>query len=171
MAQAQDYEVFTYRELFVVRWRNPDAHSGYKLTSEIERHYRSQGRSLFFAILIGPDCPPPDGATRESLLRHHDRIYELTLAVRTVILGSNVRQTVMRSAMTALTLAAGLRGRPFKVDKSVSALVEVIEHTLGHEAQALLESMVASGIVSAEEAGLPAASPPPKGPGEGAQLG
>jgi hypothetical protein len=158
MAEPSDYEVFKYRELFVVRWRNPTSRAGHALSPEIERHYHEVGRSIFFAILIGPDCPPPNAEAREVMLREHDRIHELTRAVRTVIISGSARQTVMRSVMTAMTLAAGLRGKPFKVDKTVADLAQVIEYTLGYNARSLLESMVMSGIVTPNEAGLTVAA-------------
>jgi fructose-1-phosphate kinase PfkB-like protein len=88
------------------------------------------------------------------MLRQHERIYDLTQVVRAVVLGGSIRQTVMRSVMTAMTLAAGLRGQPFAVDKSVDDLARVVQQTLGRDADQLLRAMVENGIVSATEAGL-----------------
>ena len=150
---ATDYQVFTDRALFVVRWRNPTSKAARALTPAIQAHRSSVGKPVFFAILIGPDCAPPSPEAREVMLREHDQIHELTQAVRTVIIGGTARQTIMRSVMTAMTLAAGLRGKPFKVDRTVQDLAKVVAQTLGGDTDALLEKMLASGIVSATDLG------------------
>jgi hypothetical protein len=152
------YDLFVDRELFVVRWRDPTAAGALALSPDIEQHHRKIGVPLFFVFVIGPDCPPPNKQTVEVMLRQHERIYDITQTVRAVVLGGSLRQTVMRSVMTAMTLAAGLRGQPFAVDKTIEDLARVVQQLLGRDHDQLLRDMVASGIVSAAEAGLVVAS-------------
>lgn len=86
------------------------------------------------------------------MLDQHARIYEITRAVHLVIIGTSIRQTLMRSVVTSMTLLAGLRGQPFGVSKSVRGLAKVVTQELGRDAEEVLATLVANGIVSAEEA-------------------
>ena len=157
-AMSTNYDLFISKELFVVRWREPTEDSARALAPDIERQHLAVGVPLLFVIVIGPDCPPPSRKTAEIMLRHHERIYDLTQTIRAVVLSGSLRQTVMRSVMTAMTLAAGLRGQPFAVDKTIQDLARVVQQMLGQDAEQLVRAMVENGIVSAEEAGLLAAS-------------
>ena len=151
----REYDLFVDGDLFIVRWRNPTEAAARALASNLERQNGEHGAPLFFAILIGPECPPPSKVVREVMLRQHDRIYELTKSVHVVVMPGTVRQTVMRSVMTGMKLAAGLRGQPFCVDKTVPDLAQVIEKNLGRQPTELLLAMIESGMINHEEAGLP----------------
>ncbi|WP_052546151.1 hypothetical protein [Enhygromyxa salina] len=148
------YELFVDRELFVVRWRNPTEEGAHALALEVEKQHREIGVPLVFVFVVGSDCPPPSKQTAEVMLRRHERVYDITQTVRAVVLGGSLRQTVMRSVMTAMTLAAGLRGQPFAVDKTMEELARVVQHMLGRDADQLLRAMVANGIINTDEAGL-----------------
>lgn len=146
-----DCDLLIDRELAVVRWRRPTAEASRRLLGLLERHHREVGLPLFFAVIVGPECPPPDGPAREAFLRGHDHLYECCRTVRMVVIGSNLRQTVMRSVITAMTLAAGLRGKAFTVDKSVRDMVGVAEQTLHRDADEIIGKLIAGGLVSREE--------------------
>lgn len=146
-----DFQVLTDAALFVVRWRNPSVAGARALSPLVRRHRAEIGMPVFLAVLIGPDCPPPSPQAREVMLREHDQLHELTQAVRIVIIGSGARRALMRSVLTAMTLAASLRGKPFKVDVDVTELIRSASEMLGGDQQALVERMIASGIVSADE--------------------
>jgi hypothetical protein len=148
-----DYDLFIDRELVVVRWRSPTVASARGLHPLIERHYQELGSPLFFAAIVGPDCPPPDNPTREALLRGYDRIYECCRTVRMVVIGSSWRQTVMRSVITAMTLAAGLRGKAFAVDKTIGEMARVAEETLGRSAEQIIAALGDAGLVTPDELG------------------
>lgn len=149
--RTDDLDLLIDRELFVVRWRNPTVASARALSPLMERHHHEIGAPLFFAPIVGPDCPPPDLATREALLRGHDRVYDCCQAVRMVVIGNDLRQTIMRSVITAMTLAAGLRGKAFNVDKSVRDMVAVAERALGRDPEDIISKLLAHGLVTAEE--------------------
>ncbi|PRQ07079.1 hypothetical protein [Enhygromyxa salina] len=153
MSARAPYELFVDRELFVVRWRDPTDAGARGLAVEVERQHRVVGIPLVFVFVIGPDCPPPSKQTAELMLRHHERIYDITQTVRALVLGGSLRQTVMRSVLTAMTLAAGLRGQPFAVDKTTADLARVVQQMLGRDADQLVQAMIANGIVTAAEAG------------------
>jgi hypothetical protein len=140
-------------ELVVVRWRRPTVASARGLHPVIERHYQQLGAPLFFAAIVGPDCPPPDHPTREALLRGHDRLFECCRTIRLVVIGDNLRQRVMRSVITAMTLAAGLRGKAFTVDKTVRDMVGVAEQTLGRDLDEIVGKLLAAGLATVEELG------------------
>ncbi len=122
-----NYQRFIEGQTFVVRWREPTVEAAGRLADELERLHERLGEPLMLAILIGPDCPPPDARTSEALLEGHDRIYDCCIGVRMVFIGGSIRQTLMRSVMAGITLATGLRGKGFAVDKSVAALAKVIQ--------------------------------------------
>lgn len=147
----EDCDLLIDRDLIVVRWRRPTVASARGLHPVLERHHHEIGLPLFFAAIVGPDCPPPDNPTREALLRGHDRLYDCCRTIRMVVIGSTFRQTVMRSAITAMTLAAGLRGKAFTVDKTVNDMVDVAEQTLGRNAEQLITQLIDGGLVTAEE--------------------
>jgi hypothetical protein len=148
---ADDCDLLIDSELVVVRWRRPTIASARGLQLVLERHHQEIGAPLFFAAIVGPDCPPPDNATREALLRGHDRVYECCRTIRMVVIGNNLRQTVMRSVITAMTLAAGLRGKAFTVDKTVRDMVGVAAQTLGRDAAELVGKLLAAGVATVEE--------------------
>ncbi len=146
-----DLDLLMDRELVVVRWRDPKVRSAHGLQAALERHYYEIGAPLFFAAVVGPDCPPPDSETREAMLRGHDRIYEYCRTIRMVFNGTNFRQTVMRSVITAMTLAAGLRGKAFTVDKTIRDTIKVAEQTLGRDADEILTKLLAANIARTDE--------------------
>jgi hypothetical protein len=150
---AENYDLLIDRELVVVRWRRPTAASARLLHPQIERHHDELGAPLLFAAIVGPDCPPPDNLAREALLRGHDRIYDCCRSVHMVVIGVTLRQTVMRSVITAMTLAAGLRGKAFQVSKTVGDLARVAEQSLGWDAEQILAGLLEAGLVGADELG------------------
>jgi hypothetical protein len=148
---ADDCDLLIDHELVVVRWRRPTIASARGLHPQLERHHHQIGAPLFFAAIVGADCPPPDHPTREALLRGHDRIYECCRSIRMVVLGTNLRQTVMRSVITAMTLAAGLRGKAFSVDKTIRDMVAVAGQTLDRDPSQIMEKLLAAGVATSEE--------------------
>lgn len=146
-----DLDLLIDRELLVVRWRNPSTAAARALGTLMERHHHEIAAPLFFAAIVGPDCPPPDNPTREALLRGHDRVYDCCRTVRMVVIGSNIRQTVMRSVITAMTLAAGLRGKAFNVDKTVRGMVAIAEQSLARDAEEIVAKLLRQGLVTADE--------------------
>jgi hypothetical protein len=146
-----DCDLLIDRELVVVRWRSPTVASARGLHPVLERHHQEIGAPLFFAAIVGPDCPPPDNPTREAMLRGHDRLYECCRTIRMVVIGTTLRQTVMRSVITAMTLAAGLRGKAFALDKSIRDMVKVAEQMLGRDAAEINAKLLAARVSTAEE--------------------
>jgi hypothetical protein len=148
---ADDCNLLIDRELVVLRWRRPTVEAARGVPPVLVRHQQEIGSPLFYAGIIGPDCPPPDNQTREAMLRGYDRFYECCRTVRLVVIGSTLRQTVMRSVITAMTLAAGLRGKAFALDKSVRDMIKVAEQSLGRDGRELAAALLAAGLVTPEE--------------------
>lgn len=151
--RTDDYDLLFDRELVVVRWRQPTVESANQLHHVLARHQAELGRPLFFAIIIGPDCPPPDLATRDALLRGHDQVVRACQTVRMVLVGDSMRQTVMRTIVIALNLAASLRGKRVEVDKDIHELVAVIEQVLGRTRDATIQLLLDANMLEPDELG------------------
>ena len=146
-----DYDLLVDRELIVIRWRRPTHASASTLHFELVDHAERLGVRPLIAIIIGPDCPPPDHRTRDALLRGHDRLHGYSRDTRLVILGDSLRQRVMRSMVTGMTLAAGLRGKAFHVDRSLSELLVTVSAELGRDPAATLAQLVDAGLIESDE--------------------
>ena len=146
-----DYELLLDRELIVVRWRLPNPGAVGNLHFELIDHAERIGLRPVFAIIIGADCPPPDHTTRDALLRGYDRFHGYSRDVRLVVLGDTIRQRVMRSMVTAMTLAAGLRGKAFHVDRNLSELLATVAAELGRDPATTLAQLVDAGLIEPDE--------------------
>lgn len=135
-----------------IRWIAPNPDVAVELAYEVERIHDEVG-DLFFAPIVGVDCPPPDPATREALLQGHDVVFECIDTMRFVILGNSISRRLMRSVMTAMTLATGLRGQGFIIEKSIPAMAGVAASVLDINADDLVDKLIAAGMVSPKEAG------------------
>jgi hypothetical protein len=146
-----DYHLFIDRELVGIRWRCATPEAANTLYPRLIAHARTLSTELFIAIILGPDCPPPDQQTRDALLRGHDRLYPYCRDTRMVVLGDGVRQQVLRGVITSMTLVAALRGRPFHRDAQLGGLLAAISATLGREPATTLAQLHTRGLLSAAE--------------------
>ncbi|MCA9683321.1 MAG: hypothetical protein KC457_14070, partial [Myxococcales bacterium] len=136
-----------------LRWHTPNPDAVHALSDIVEDAHDRHGPVLLCPI-IGPECPPPDGATREAFTDTYDLVHDCSQSVRLVVLGAGARQSFMRGVITTLTVATGLRGQGFVVDKSIRETVRIAEQTLGLDGEALLRALIEGGLVSAEESKL-----------------
>ncbi|MFO7562452.1 MAG: hypothetical protein R6X02_07400 [Enhygromyxa sp.] len=146
-----DYDLLIDRELVVVRWRRPGVASARGLHPQLERHHFEIDTPLFLAVIVGPDCPPPDTATREALLRAHDRLFDCCQSVRMVVIGDKPRRAAMRSVITAMTLAAGLRGKAFEVDETIRDMAEIAGGSLERSAEEIVGRLLDAKLATCEE--------------------
>jgi hypothetical protein len=146
-----NYQRHTDGQAFLVRWRHPTVESATRLGVEMEQYHERVGEPLFMGVIIGPDCVAPDPATRDALLRGHDRVYELCSCVRLVFIGGSLRQVMMRRVVTAITIATGMRGKGIAVDRSVAALTRTAERMIGADAAQLLRRLEVAGLLHASE--------------------
>lgn len=135
------YQRYQDGQLFVVRWRQPTVASETQLADEMEQRHEQLGEPLLMGVIIGPDCVAPDAATREALLRGHDRVYDFCSSVRMVFIGGTLRQAVMRSVVTGITIATGMRGKGVAVERSVAGLAKTAEQMLGTNPYSLLDHL------------------------------
>lgn len=150
-ARGSMYQRYQDGQLFVVRWRQPTVESERQLGDEVEQRHEQLGEPLLMGVIIGPDCVAPDAATREALLRGHDRVYDFCSSVRMVFIGGTLRQTVMRSVVTGITIATGMRGKGVAVERSVAGLAKTAEQMLGTNPHALLAQLAAVHMLDEAE--------------------
>lgn len=153
LERTDNYCFFSHGRYAAIRWEHPTPAAAGRITELVESVHEQQNEQLFFTPIIDPTTTPPDGATREVLMRDYDRVYECAVALRLVILGSSFRETVMRSVLAGVTLAAGLRGKGFAVDKSIPDMIKIAEQTLKIDGEDLITRMIEAELVSAKEAG------------------
>jgi hypothetical protein len=146
-----NYQRYHDGPAFIVRWRHPTVEASDRLGVEMEQYHERVGEPLFMGVIVGPDCPAPDPATREALLRGHDRIYDCCLCIRMVFIGGSLRQTMMRSVVTGITIATGLRGKGIAVDRSVAAMARTAQQMLGMNPVEVLRRLESCGMLDANE--------------------
>lgn len=147
------YDLHADGELFVVRWRRPTEPAARALALAVEGHFEQVGRPLVLVVLVGADCPTPEPRAREALLSGHDRVYECCRSIRAVVVGAGIRRQLMRGVLTAMTLAAGLRGKGFAIDRSVTGMADFAADSLGRDPARLLDQLVGAGLLAADELG------------------
>lgn len=146
-----NYQRYHEGQAFMVRWRHPTVESSDRLGAEMERYHECVGEPLFMGVIVGPDCIAPDPATGEALLRGHDRVYDCCLCIRMVFIGGSLRQSMMRSVVTGITIATGLRGKGIAVDRSVAALARTAQQMLGVNPVEILRRLEGAGMLDASE--------------------
>jgi len=146
-----NYQRYHDGQLFMVRWRHPTVEASDQLGAEMEQYHERLGEPLFMGVIVGPDCVAPDPQAREALLRGHDRIYDCCLCIRMVFLGATLRQSLMRSVVTGITIATGLRGKGIAVDRSVGALARTTQQMLGCDPAEVLRRLESAGMLDATE--------------------
>lgn len=145
------YQRFHEGQLFIVRWRHPTVTASEQLGDEMERYHEQLGEPLLMGVVIGAECVAPDAATREALLRGHDRVYDFCSTIRMVFIGGSLRQTMMRSVVTGITIATGMRGKGVAVERSVASLARTAEQMLGTNPVELVERLAAVDMLDASE--------------------
>lgn len=145
------YQRFHDGQMFIVRWRHPTPESSARLADEMEAYHELVGEPLFMGVIVGPDCVAPDSTTREALLRGHDRVYDCCVCIRMVFIGGSLRQTMMRSVVTGITIATGLRGKGISVERSVSAMARSAQQMCGIDSGKLLRCIQHAGMLDSAE--------------------
>lgn len=102
-------------------------------------------------VIIGPDCAVPDAATREALLRGHERVCDSCSSIHMTFLGGTLRQAAMRSVVTGFVIATGMRGKDVAVERSAGGLAATVEKSLGVQPRVLLEDLVVAGMLDVPE--------------------
>ncbi|MFV8755959.1 hypothetical protein ACNOYE_35860 [Nannocystaceae bacterium ST9] len=154
MSASPEFQQFLRGPLTIVRWRQPTVEASARLSTAIERHHREQGCKLFFAAIIGVDCPPPAQEVRDAMMTDYQRTWAYCQTSRMVVLGSGMSRALVRSVLAGMGLAAGLRGKGFAVDGSVRELAGAAEKLVGTSPKELIAGLSEAGLISAEEAGV-----------------
>lgn len=151
MSDAPEFQLFERGPLLLVRWRRPTIEASARLARAIEQRAKTQGHKLFFAAIIGVDCPAPSQAVRDVLVADYQRSYAHCEVARMVILGSGMGRALVRSVLAGMGLATGLRGKGFAVDGSIRELAEAAERAHGTRASELVAELRAAELLGADE--------------------
>lgn len=156
METTPEYSYVTDADLFVLRWKRPTVAALLRLTETLRARAERVGGPLFYIALVSVEEDPPDEATRSAILDSVAQTDAFVSSIRLVIVGSGFKATLVRSGMTAMTLASGLRGYPFRVARNVpAALTDYLSVSTQskREHEQLVELLVRKGIVKTEELG------------------
>jgi len=134
----------------VIRWLLPSAAGSVELSKLIRSAHTASEQSIFFAVVIGPDCPMPGMDCRRALVRDHDELTDILMASHVVLLGQTLRQAMIRSVLAGLGLLLGKR-MSYETDPSPSVLAKAISTQLGIPAGSLRKKLLAAGILDAAE--------------------
>ena len=137
--------------LVVARVHEPSPVGLREILDRLAAQHERLGKKPVLVAIIGAESTPPDADTREALFASVEQVYAHAGQVRIVHPGVGVRLAILRSVTTMLTLTAGLRGHPFFADKTVEVTAKEVELVSGMEAGALLDLLLAEGMLSRDE--------------------
>lgn len=149
------FKSFVHDRILIIRWLEPTPEGARALSQLIERTHARAGQPLFFAGIVSAKCPAPAGEDRWILTREHERVRELLLTSRTVVLGRSFRQSFMRSVLASILMAASRTGRDFVTDGSTDELTAAAQQMVGVEPGWLIERLLAAGVLQADEVAPP----------------
>jgi hypothetical protein len=147
----QYFRTFVHGRILIIRWLEPTADGARALSQLIEQTHARVGERLFFAGIVSAKCPAPAGEDRWALTREHERISELLLTSRTVVLGRSFRQSFMRSVLASILMVATRQGRGFVTDGSVTELTAAAQQFVGVEPRWLVDQLLAAGVLQTDE--------------------
>jgi hypothetical protein len=149
------FKSFVHERLMVIRWVQPSVEATRVLTGAIARQYVAVQAPLCFAAVLAARCPTPDARTREALQQSFDAEGERLGTVHMVVLGSSIRQSLMRSVLVNVALASRLKARRPTIDGSAEQFAKAMHDRLGLEPSWLLPRLVDAGVVETDELARP----------------
>lgn len=134
------FEHIVERELFALRWREPNPEAVGDLNRVIAQRAAEFGAPLIVITILEADTPVPDRATRtafeEGMLSHGS---DVVASYHAVLVGGGLKVTIMRSILTGLMLVVGVRGMKAMVHKELADMAAFIGQQDGHDARRFLD--------------------------------
>lgn len=87
-----------------VRWLAPDVEASAELAAIVRRARARADRDLRLLLILGEDCPVPDGPTRKAMVSDHERIMDSLAGVGVLVIGQSLRQSLFRALFAGLGL-------------------------------------------------------------------
>lgn len=147
--------------VLLVRWQTVTPSDVAAISAWIERVAARSDRPTAYAAVIPTDSPPPDGEARTALLNGHHDIADHCATLRLVILGSGMRQALVRSVSAGFLLATGLKGKGFDIDDDFTKAVDAVADKTGQPVARILNAARDAGIILDRE--LPPSAVPARG--------
>ncbi|MFV8755728.1 hypothetical protein ACNOYE_34690 [Nannocystaceae bacterium ST9] len=152
------FKSFAHERVLVIRWVVPSIAGAGELSKLIERCHAAVNERIFFAAIVGAKCPTPSSEAREAMRVEHERVSELLIDSRTVILGRSIRQSLMRSVLLNISLINGRQPRRFATDGTAEEFAAVAHSSVGVDPNWLLRQLLDVGVLEAEELAQPLAA-------------
>ncbi len=154
------FKSFAHERILIIRWTEPSVAGARELSKLIERSHAAVNDRLFFASIVGAKCPTPSSETREAMRVEHERVSDLMIDSRTVILGRSIRQSLMRSVLLNISLLNGRQPRRFMTDGTAEEFAAVAHSTVGVDPNWLLRQLLDAGVLEPDELAQPLTAEP-----------
>ena len=136
----EPFDYIAERELFALRWREPNPEAVGTLTRLMKARASELGAPLLVITIVDADAPVPDRATRtafeQGMLAHGP---EVVASYHAVLVGGGLKVAMMRSILTALMLVVGRRGMKATVHKNIADMAEFVGERAGYDARSFLD--------------------------------
>lgn len=120
-------------DLHIVRWIVATAVDARRVVEEVAGFRRGSKRKLHGLAIVGDNVPTPDDVARKAMGESMTALLDHLETVHVVIEGTGFKNTIMRSAFTAMVLMGGKRGKVYvhgTVSEAIYAISEVTDKSV-----------------------------------------
>jgi hypothetical protein len=148
-----NFTAFVHDRLVIARLHRADIATSQAIARLVEdQHQRlGDGEGVTLILIIGTDCPMPEPAARRQLAEDQARLHRCCADMRTLILGGEMRQSLVRSLVAGFAMLPS-RPRP-TIDGSLDELGSALERSCGLEPSWLRTQLIDAGLLTTREVG------------------
>ena len=143
------YRSMQLGRLHLMRWGTPTLDDTNRLVLEVQRAHKSLKQPLIGVAIVPADAEPPRDDVRSAMVKRLDDLLQCCERMYFVMEGSGFRQSVMRSVLAGLLLAAGKRGR-ITVHSDVVTTLALVAPQIGYTIEEIVAHSRAQGLLSNE---------------------
>jgi len=146
-----NYITTEIEDVLLLRWlavTRPDVE---KVVEWIGKAHNRHGGPVSYIAVVPVDSTPPESDGRRALMDGHQSIADLCTSMRVVILGTGMRQAIVRSISAGIMLASGLRGKGFEIDDRFESAVESVSQVSSPTRNAIMTTALEQGIIKQAE--------------------
>lgn len=141
------YKRTQVEDVLLLRWETVTVEDTKRTSQWIREIQETRGTNVCYIAVVPTDSPPPDPTARRALMDGHQEIADLCTSMRLVILGTGMRQALVRSISAGFLLASGLKGKGFDIDATFEEAADAVAEKAKANAQQILSAAIESGIL------------------------
>ena len=143
------FAAHVHGHVVAVRWLAPDAEASAALGVLMHGARQQADRGLRLLLILGEDCPVPDGPTRKAMVADHERAMDSLAGVGVLVIGQSLRQSLFRALFAGLGLLMKPQARTsLHFCAGLDALLDFAEV---EAKDTLLAGMLADGVLRDRE--------------------